>query len=61
MSKNSFWNSLGNAIGTIFFIKYLLPIIIVVVIILIGIALNHKEKVANHVDKDHLMWNLNIL
>lgn len=50
MSK-SFWNTLGDAIGAIAFIKYGLPIILIILISLLGVAMFNKWNVASHTDK----------
>lgn len=50
MSK-SFWNTLGDAIGVIAFIKYGLPIILIILISLLGVAMLNKWNVASHTDK----------
>ncbi len=53
MSKNSFWDLLGNSIETALFIKFGIPFIIIVIVILLGVAMINKSIVASHVDKEH--------
>lgn len=52
MSNNSFWNSLGDTIETVLFIKYGLSTLITIIMILFGIAILNKSWVAGKVDKD---------
>ncbi|MBO5005424.1 MAG: hypothetical protein J6D03_09385 [Clostridia bacterium] len=50
MSKNSFWNSLGDTIETVLFLRYGLPFLIVVITCLFGVAMINKWNVARQVD-----------
>ena len=52
MSKNSFWDSLGNTIETVLFIKYGLPTLVTIIMILFGVAMFNKTLVAGKVDKN---------
>ena len=52
MSKNSFWDSLGNTIETVLFIKYGLPTLVTIIMILLGVAMFNKTLVAGKVDKN---------
>ena len=52
MSKKTFWDSLGNTIETVLFIKYGLPTLITIIMILFGIAMLNKSWIAGKVDKD---------
>ena len=60
MSKKSFWDELGDTIGTILFIKYGIPIIIGIIAILFTIALINKGIVSTQVDKEHSIMYTNL-